>query len=327
MSYGSAKFTDSVTINNPALTGTAGVARFTIHLSGTMTESSNGSAGAAAQYSVYFESNYSAPINYSGGVNTQGDFGTPYPSLSTFTYDVLFYYGSPVDVTGQLSNSIDAQNSQNGGSTADTHLTLSLGNYVVVDNQNNPVDYSATSNTGSARSSNIPAGGGFAGYSLTNTAPGRVGTSLNLLGGSASTAETVRAAFIAPPDPSQVQLTSDALDVTGTGSDIVVVQLDYDPALAQLLFGSEAALRLAWLNSATGQWINAIFGNAGGAPHFFGRAYNPATDFQLGNFGLDAANHVVWAVINHNSEFGVSAVADPLIVITAVSRKTHGVAG
>jgi len=69
-----------------------------------------------------------------------------------------------------------------------------------------------------------------------------------------------------------------------------------------------ARLRLGWLNPLTQKWLNAVAGNSNGARHFFARAYDPATDLHLGNYGLDTINHVVWAVINHNSVYGVSVV-------------------
>jgi hypothetical protein len=41
-------------------------------------------------------------------------------------------------------------------------------------------------------------------------------------------------------------------------------------------------------------------------------AYDSATDFQLGSYGIDTVNHEVWAVVDHNSEFAVAqAVPEP----------------
>ncbi len=120
-----------------------------------------------------------------------------------------------------------------------------------------------------------------------------------------------------------IQLASDAVDVSGTGSDVVVVQLSYDPILAQSLFDDEGKLRLVSLDEQTGAWVNAVIKNLGGMPQFFPRAYNAATDLHLGYFGLDKANHVVWAVINHNSKFGVSSIS-PGEQIVSFNRPTAG---
>ncbi|MDQ6624944.1 MAG: hypothetical protein M3Y69_02210, partial [Verrucomicrobiota bacterium] len=68
---------------------------------------------------------------------------------------------------------------------------------------------------------------------------------------------SVHRACVSPP----IQLASDVVDLTGTGSDLVAVQLSYDPSLAQLFFGAEAGLRLGWLNTTTKQWVNAVLGN------------------------------------------------------------------
>ncbi len=62
---------------------------------------------------------------------------------------------------------------------------------------------------------------------------------------------------------------------------------------------------LAWLNPATNLWVNAVDGNFGGTVTFVSGAYNPATDFHLGTYGVDIEQGVVWAVLNHNSEFSV----------------------
>jgi hypothetical protein len=42
-----------------------------------------------------------------------------------------------------------------------------------------------------------------------------------------------------------------------------------------------------------------------GTPYFVGDVAYNSSMFTLGNYGVDTANNVVWAVINHNSEFAV----------------------
>jgi len=149
-------------------------------------------------------------------------------------------------------------------------------------------------------------------FALTNTAPNRVGSTLTLLGGTASATENVTAAFVPPPAAAQIKLASDAVDLTGTGSDPFVIQMNYDSVLLQSLSVSSTG-ELGWFDSATGTWKNAVLGNTGtSVPTFFARAYNPATDFHPGYFGIDKANKVVWAVVNHNSRFGV--MPSPLAV-------------
>ncbi|GAT31488.1 PEP-CTERM protein-sorting domain-containing protein [Terrimicrobium sacchariphilum] len=112
----------------------------------------------------------------------------------------------------------------------------------------------------------------------------------------------------------EIGLASDIVSLSGTSgigfSDILVLQLTYDEATATALFGNEAATRLGWFDPGTGSWTLAVDGNTGGTAFFAGdRAYNAATDFHLGTYGLDTANNTVWAVTNHNSEF--AAIPEP----------------
>ena len=51
--------------------------------------------------------------------------------------------------------------------------------------------------------------------------------------------------------------------------------------------------------------VNAVEGNSGGTPAMKLGAYNPATDFVLGNWGVDIDANNVWAVLNYNGEFAV----------------------
>lgn len=83
----------------------------------------------------------------------------------------------------------------------------------------------------------------------------------------------------------------------GTGSDIFVLQLSLTSVAADSY--------LAWLDTNTNTWVNAVDGNTGGTPHFVLGAYNAATDFVLGYYGVDTATGSVWAVLNHNSDFAV----------------------
>ena len=85
--------------------------------------------------------------------------------------------------------------------------------------------------------------------------------------------------------------------------------MSYDEADAIAQFGSESSMRLLWQNPATGLWENALNGNFGGTPFFAGDGvYDPATDFHLGYYGVDTADNYVWAVVNHNSEFGAGQI-------------------
>lgn len=70
-------------------------------------------------------------------------------------------------------------------------------------------------------------------------------------------------------------------------------------------------------NSGAGGWVNAVLGNSGTAGSLAGGYTTGYQQFltanggwngttMLGAYGLDLANHQVWAVIDHNSDFGVT---------------------
>jgi hypothetical protein len=89
--------------------------------------------------------------------------------------------------------------------------------------------------------------------------------------------------------------------------DKFVLQLSYNPTLAAGL-GNLEDLYLGWFDPVANVWKNAIAANSdGGASNRFVQgAYNSATDFNLGTYGVDTTNNVAWAVIDHNSIFGVA---------------------
>lgn len=311
-------FTTEMTIDSPGLTGQLGTARIVFHLDGDLSVSSSGGAGVQNNYSVFAETNFSNLVNQNGTISNTGTTGTPYQSLRTITTNAAFYYGTPLQVKAQLSTGTYTANVDvHGGSSTSGNLSLSMGSFTVLDGQNNPVNYTATALSGSARGMNFAPSQSFNTFSLTNTAPNRVGSTLTLLGGTASATENVNAAFVPPPAAAQIKLASDAVDLTGTGSDPFVIQLNYDSGLLQSLSATSTG-EIGWFDSVSGTWKNAVLGNTGtSVPTFFTRAYNPATDFHPGYFGIDKANKVVWAVVNHNSRFGV--MPSPLAV-TSISR-------
>ena len=86
----------------------------------------------------------------------------------------------------------------------------------------------------------------------------------------------------------------------------------FDQTTANEIAGGPSALQLLWLNPATGKWELAVDGNSDGglSAHFVLGAYNSTQDFHLGYYGLDTSTDTVWAVINHNSDFGAGNPLD-----------------
>ena len=126
-------------------------------------------------------------------------------------------------------------------------------------------------------------------------------------------------------------LISDVVNLTGMGpgggegqTDKFVLQMSYDPTL--LIGGSEAdmaaagGIYLATFDAGTQTWKNAILGNhgdnSGGTANVQG-VWNSTDDTALGTWGVDAADHVVWAVVDHNSQFAVIPEPGTLALLAA----------
>jgi hypothetical protein len=103
---------------------------------------------------------------------------------------------------------------------------------------------------------------------------------------------------------------SDVIDVTGSGSTPFLMQLDYSAAALTALGTSKPMI--GW-NNGSG-WVNAILGNAGMASLSAAAidalfTEGPYTEgLPTGSWGHDAANHRVWAVLDHNSEFAATPI-------------------
>ena len=88
-----------------------------------------------------------------------------------------------------------------------------------------------------------------------------------------------------------------------------MLQVSFDPSLVPDKAGSAASgsIFLATLNNTTGTWQTAVSQNSSGTPLFFSRAYDTSLDgLALGHYGVDTTNNVVWAVLDHNSQFAAN---------------------
>ncbi|HEY0370018.1 MAG TPA: dockerin type I domain-containing protein [Chthoniobacterales bacterium] len=302
--YASSRSQDSYTINGGSGQGTA---HFTFYLSGNF-------SGSTATGTGYYIAAIDNGPSARGDLTSTGAVGELPPQ--TLTYDVDFQFGQPFDVGAGLTTQMDPREQ---GASGTAGLTLRAGGYTVTGS----TDYTGSSGTGVTRGAQFAPGTSYSGFSAQNNVG--YSTTAVLRDGTASTARNVSMSFVAPP--SQIPVASDAVDLQGTTSDPVVLQMSYSPVAANQINGGETLMRLAWVNFAAGTVVNATGGNSGGDPQFFNRAYNPATDFHLGYFGIDTTNKVVWAVVNHNSLFVVAAVPDPFALASAVSRKMHNDVG
>jgi len=90
-----------------------------------------------------------------------------------------------------------------------------------------------------------------------------------------------------------------------TLTDMFVLKLSYDVTAANALDGA-SAMEILWHNPVTDLWVNAILGNSdGGAGATFVSGAYTAGNFNLSTYGVDTTDGYVWAVLNHNSDYGV----------------------
>ena len=173
----------------------------------------------------------------------------------------------------QLNISLDVTSSASGSSFTIGNLALS---------------------NAAAASAPIAQGGNYAGYSVVrNFGANDRHTNVQFLGGTAGKATTLAVRFSDAPI-GNANLISDIANISGPTSDTYVVQLSYPGIIAN----SVTSPVLAW-NNGSG-FIAAVLGNTGGTPTEVAGAYNPLTDFSLGDYGINTANHTVWAVLNHS---------------------------
>jgi autotransporter-associated beta strand protein len=147
------------------------------------------------------------------------------------------------------------------------------------------------------------------GYGATEV--GGLNTVASLIGGSTNAATSVDMAFRGRNDAivagETSLLSSDILRLEGLDGVVFVLQMSYDPAAALANGQTEITLKLGYLNTDTNQWMNAIDGNHGtNTGSFFLSSYVDAgSPLDLGSYGVDVVNNVVWAVLDHNSFFAV----------------------
>ena len=123
-------------------------------------------------------------------------------------------------------------------------------------------------------------------------------------------------------------MVSDVVDLGGTAGDVFVLELGYDESAMSGVEAMAAAtgnLYLAWLDD--GVWKNAIEGNAGANTsnpallNYQGSWLASGAGLTLGAWGVDIAGNVVWAVLDHNSEFAASeaeSVPEPSAIALAL---------
>jgi hypothetical protein len=171
-----------------------------------------------------------------------------------------------------------------------------------------------------------------------------VGSTATILAGTASVPATVSMAWRTAT--TNEGLVSDVVDLTGMGvvdgqtrngsvhTNTFVLQMDYSPlgvegrtGLSELGAAEAGLIQMDYLDLGLGnQWEPAVAGNFGSSNDYFVGVGPWNGDTNLGDWGVNTANHTVWAVLDHNSEFAV--VPEPgtlaLLATGAISLAVYG---
>jgi hypothetical protein len=173
---------------------------------------------------------------------------------------------------------------------------------------NIPLSATVTNSSGPASVSEA-AGSSYSNLSTTIT-NGTNTVTATLLQGTASTSETITLGNASHSDPNS-PITGFSL--SGSGSDLVAIEVSVPLATLTTLNEDPSTLRLMWYNGAS--WVPATAGNTpAGSPtlNLGDQAYSSA-DYVLGDYGYDinGTNAEYWAVIDHNSDFSLESVPEP----------------
>lgn len=302
----SGTWNDVMTINaaNPAFQGTTGTVTIPYNFSGNFDYQNPNNLEAFSGWTV-------------SGTTTTIVFQTPPPSPTTihsFTDTFDFTFGQPFGVNGHIDAQLYFSASAGYVPTPNGQFNLSLiRGPLSVTGGGNPVDYSAASSTGSVVAKSFAAGQTFAGLTVTNSGPGRFGTTATMENGTASGPTTVSLTCLAPI--AGVPAVSDVVDVTGPATDAYGLKLSYSTsALQQLGAGLEPLLK--WLDPADDTLKDPWLGDPdGGAFHqIIDGPIGPNANYPVGTEIRDMVNGQIKFFSGHTSEFvvvGVTPVPEP----------------
>ena len=215
----------------------------------------------------------------------------------------------------------------NGGRTV--ALLGNVGN-ATADASNSPSTF------GPALSASVAGSGSYASLESTvksttsSGGGGMVGSTATILAGtnsSSGSAQTVSMAWRTQTTSEGIGLVSDVLDLSGMALSGVsgqtspfVLQMDYDSdpmAGNEAVMAADQQIFLMSLDPVTNHWENAVLGNFGRSNDTFAGAGAWNGDMTLGNWGVNTANHTVWAVLDHNSDFAVVPEPASLVLLAA----------
>jgi hypothetical protein len=245
--------------------------------------------------------------------------------------------------TGTTSGTLTVTTNSGGSNVINTTVNVGSSAYATGGGVNSSTTYGPASTAPYGVVSSLPnlESSTIAGVGGATPVPALAGSTATILkydnSATGGTTETISMAWrtrtAAEANPNQVNaLLSDVVNLTGmlsgtetqtpaltaSGTGVFVLQMSYAQSTLNAIGLNESAiatsgeLRLGWNDS--GSWKTAVLGNVGaggGTGIFLGAvAYDPNNPAHnvLGAYGVDPSSPtggVVWAVLNHNSEFAV----------------------
>jgi hypothetical protein len=118
-------------------------------------------------------------------------------------------------------------------------------------------------------------------------------------------------------------LASDVVDLKGFApGEKFVMQMSYvDTLINEAVESSLGCIHINWLDPVSGLWLNAVYGNTtteqGAVTNYHGSWAAAGSPTTLGSWGIDTTNNVVWAVLDHNSEFAVVPEPSGMLLLAA----------
>ncbi len=263
-----------------------------------------------------------------GGLSA-GGYVTYYAALDTSNYTTT----GTKTVVMSASQLVDDSSMPGAGSNNNGAVTVTLQGNVgnaTADKSNSPSAF------GPALTAPVAQGASYANLESTvKTTTGSggqpmVGSTATILAGTASASTNVSMAWRTAT--TSEGLVSDVLGVEGieivdgetkdgsVHTDTFVLQMSYNPqavtaktGLTELAAAQAGRIQMDYLDlgpngiagAADNQWENAVLGNFGSNNDTFVGVGAWNGEMTLGDWGVNTANHTVWAVLDHNSEFAV----------------------
>ncbi len=311
LASGSTQTSTTLNFGNLLQGATVGSQSFSIYNNAVNTTAAN-TANLALTSASGATGPFSSNLTTFSGLVAGASPNTYSVSLSAGT---LGSYSQTLNLTNLVDDSTLSGHGTNNNGTLSVVLQAVVGSATA--------DHSGSADTfGPALSASVANGGSLANLSstVTSTGNGELGTVATILAG--TTDDTVGATTVSMSWRTRTggelgHLLSDVVNLSGIDGHLssggnYVLEMKYDTAI----LGSGASslapgggIYLASRPDGTSPWENAVLGNSNagtvGLSLYEGNvAWNSSFNV-LGEWGVDTSTGVVWAVLDHNSQFAV----------------------